>query len=105
MADRIHPTQQDEGLRRALATPSYAAQLLTALADRLDDSRPTATFTHRILALALAIAAASTLGPLPAAVQGDAATRALAALPQIDRGAWTTCGEYALRLRAAAKEL
>ncbi|MFF1957988.1 hypothetical protein ACFVWX_13480 [Streptomyces sp. NPDC058220] len=85
--------------------PSYAAQLLTALADRLDNSRPTATLTHRILALALALATASTLGALPAAVQGNAATRALAALPQLAPSEWTTCGEYALRLRAAAKEL
>ncbi|MFF1416543.1 hypothetical protein [Streptomyces sp. NPDC058280] len=107
MPETTHPTQQDEGLRRArtLPEPSYAAQLITAFADQLDVLRPTATLTHRTLGVALAIAAARTLGALPTAVQGAAASRALTTLPQLAIGERITCGEYAIRLRAAAQEV
>ncbi|MFD3917323.1 hypothetical protein [Streptomyces sp. NPDC058603] len=88
----------------SLTVPSYPAQLLIALADQLTDRRPTATLTHRVLGHALATAATRTLSTLPTVVQADAASRALSALPQLAQG-WITCGEYALRLRATAREL
>ncbi|MFD8970519.1 hypothetical protein ACFV0C_36955 [Streptomyces sp. NPDC059568] len=103
MPETTHLTQQDEGLRRtrSLPAPSYAAQLLTEFATQLD-SHPADALTPRAIGTALAAAMDSTLRMLPLAVQGAVAIRALGALPQLAPGEWITCGEYALRLRAAA---
>jgi hypothetical protein len=82
--------------------PSYAAQLLTVTA-RILELLPDAVANPRLVNAAYDIATDAILTPVPAAaVVQDSAQRAESALRPYDG---LVCGEYAARLRAAAKRL
>ncbi|MGW3410273.1 hypothetical protein [Streptomyces sp. NPDC000888] len=83
----------------AVAEPSYAAQILTVTAWVLAQD-PALLVTETGLHRALQTADATITGTLPAVVAETATLRAHAQLPPY---ADTSRGEYALRLRAAAK--
>ncbi|MFF9215597.1 hypothetical protein [Streptomyces viridosporus] len=101
MADLTQPPDIDEALRTLLTEPSYGAQVLTVTARMLEvDSTQPVTELGR--EYALDIAADTILHTLPDAVCQDSMARAYRALPPLEP---VTRGEYALRLRAAAKEL
>ncbi|MFS0697785.1 hypothetical protein [Streptomyces nitrosporeus] len=111
--DRIHtptsvaaPVDSDpdmnQVLHQLLAQPSFAAQLLTELAYQLS----TRHISHLVLTTALwdeafATAHARILNGLYPCIAIPSAATAAAALPAVRLD--ETCGEYALRLRAAAK--
>jgi hypothetical protein len=84
-----------------LAEPSYAAQILTITAWVLE-LVAVEPLTQAALDDALRTAAAGIVGHLPAVVAESASLRARATLTPI---ADITHGEYALRLRAAAREM
>ncbi|MCX4676723.1 hypothetical protein OG413_15670 [Streptomyces sp. NBC_01433] len=93
----------DETLRRILATPSLAAQLLLAAADQLTTSRPEQTLTISGWGRTLARADQRVLSGYPQSIAQHAARRAMRAL---DAEMWATArtrGEWAICLRAAAK--
>ncbi|WP_329032235.1 hypothetical protein OIE71_04640 [Streptomyces sp. NBC_01725] len=92
----------DEALRRALALPSLASQVLTAAADHLADRRPTDELTVAGWGRALALADARVLSRYPQIVAQHAGRRALRALTPDMWDSARTRGEWALRLRAAA---
>ncbi|MFE3762291.1 hypothetical protein ACFXPI_11060 [Streptomyces sp. NPDC059104] len=100
------PTQQDEHLRRARQDLSVAAQLLHAVADLIGGHKPEERLTTTALGLAFATAGANVLAQYPGAVRDAALLRALAALVALNDDSIAqgiTGGEYALRLRLAAK--
>ncbi|MBL3669080.1 hypothetical protein JL475_24415 [Streptomyces sp. M2CJ-2] len=101
MADLTQPPDIDVALRVLLTEPSYGAQVLivTARMLELDSTEP---LTRLSSEHALDIAADTILRNLPDVVCSDSMSRAYRALPPL---AQITRGEYALRLRAAAKEL
>ncbi|MFF3643402.1 hypothetical protein [Streptomyces sp. NPDC002564] len=83
--------------------PSLSSQLLTAAADHLAEHHPTDPLTGPGWSRALCAATITTLCALPAPVANAAAARAVLALPDSELG--ITRGEYAIRLRAAARTL
>lgn len=101
--DRIHDHQIEEALRRALTEPTHAARYATTTADHLAhrDRADQPAVRHILPALHDAYPAA--LGNAPAAVRARAIDSVHAALPEPRDG--ETCGEYAIRLRDAAKGL
>ncbi|MFD3929705.1 hypothetical protein [Streptomyces sp. NPDC058614] len=82
-----------------LTEPSYAAQILLTTAAILD-MHPTAPLTPSTVDQALRVAADAIVSRLPAVVAADSSHIARQALPT---SAGITRGEYALRLRTAAK--
>ncbi|KAF0649183.1 MULTISPECIES: hypothetical protein [Streptomyces] len=105
---RTYLSQQDEALRRAQALadarPSHAAVLLAAIADQIGDRRT----SHQVFAGDLWLRACSTavrrvLHGLCEHTANNAVVIALTARPAPRPG--ETNGEYALRLRAAARSL
>ncbi|QHY95362.1 hypothetical protein SSPS47_09520 [Streptomyces sp. S4.7] len=108
MTDRIRaaatqaaPTTED-GLRRILALPSIASQVLTAAADHLAEHKPDQELTVAGWARALALADARVLTSYPSYVAQHAGRRALRALTPDMWASSRTRGEWALCLRAAA---
>ncbi|MEV0778878.1 hypothetical protein [Streptomyces sp. NPDC050428] len=108
MRDRIRaaahqaaPTTEDS-LRRILALPSLASQVLTAAADHLAKHRPTDELTLAGWGRALALADARVLSAYPPIVAQNAGRRALRALTTDMWDSARTRGEWALCLRAAA---
>jgi hypothetical protein len=99
--DLTHPPTKLAALPAAITDPPYAAQILTVTACLLELS-PSETLAPPTLDGALLTAAAGVIGDLPAVVVEGATLRARAHLPLY---ADITHGEYALLLRAAAKEL
>ncbi|MEV6081781.1 hypothetical protein AB0L80_42950 [Streptomyces sp. NPDC052069] len=106
-AAQAAPTDSDPDmdgvLRQLLATPSLAAQLLTAAADHLTKAKPTETLTVSGWGRALALADARVLTGYNQFVAQHAGRRAMRAL---DAEMWATArtrGEWALCLRAAAR--
>ncbi|MFE9935877.1 hypothetical protein [Streptomyces hirsutus] len=99
--ERTQPPDIDEALRRLIEQPSYGAQALivTARMLELDSTEPV---TRLACERALDIAADTILRNLPDVVCSDSMDRVYRALPPLTQ---ITRGEYALRLRAAAKEL
>ncbi|WP_328439346.1 hypothetical protein OHA71_23700 [Streptomyces sp. NBC_00444] len=99
--ERTHPSPVDEALRVLLTEPSYAAQTLIVAARMLemDAGQPV---TGLACEHAIDIAADAILGQLPDPVSEDSLARLYRVLPPL---ATVSRGEYALRLRAAAKEL
>ncbi|MEU6661237.1 hypothetical protein [Streptomyces sp. NPDC046821] len=95
------PTPIDEALERLLTEPSYAAQTLivTARLLEMDAAEPLTPLARKH---ALTIASDAILAKLPDVVRRDSIDRALVAMPDLDT---ITRGEYALRLRDAAKSL
>lgn len=101
MLDLTHPPTQLAALPAAVTEPPYAAQILTVTAWALELA-PTAPVSQAILDDALRTAAAGIVGHLPAVVAESATLRARThLLPYTD----ITHAEYALRLRATAKEM
>ncbi|MFD0358289.1 hypothetical protein ACFVHW_31850 [Streptomyces sp. NPDC127110] len=106
MTHRTDLAQPDEALRRAREDLPVAAQLLHAVADLISDHQPEQALTTTALGLAFATAGANVLAQYPGAVRDVALLRALAALVALNDDSLTqgvTGGEYALRLRLAAK--
>lgn len=102
MPDLTEPDPVDVGLRVLLEQPSYATQVLLVLATllELDGRQPMSGLARE---RAMDIAATTILSPLPEVVCRDSLSRAYRALP--DTPDPLTRGEYALRLRATAREL
>ncbi|WP_392967228.1 hypothetical protein [Streptomyces sp. LN245] len=100
MHDLTHRPTALAVLPRTVAEPSYAAQILTTIAWVLGLT-PTAQLTEAALEDALRTAAAGIVGHLPAVVAESATLRARAHLTPLTD---ITHAEYALRLRATAKE-
>ncbi|MFP8960018.1 hypothetical protein ACLIYP_05510 [Streptomyces nanhaiensis] len=92
-----------EALRRALAAPTLAARLATHTARYLDTVAPTRPVTALAWSEALRRAHLYVLPTAPDPVANAAWARVLGALPELRQG--ETGGEYALRLRDAAKGL
>jgi len=99
--ERTQPTPTDEAIRRLLEQPSYAAQALVVTARMLemDAGQP---MTGRSRERAIDIAADVIMSTLPDGVARDSMARLYRVLPPL---ADITRGEYALRLRSAAKAL
>ncbi|MCG0066286.1 hypothetical protein L0F81_23845 [Streptomyces tricolor] len=85
-----------------LPEPSYAAQILTVAARVLCLGSSVAPVTPWSVHDALTTGEKAITATLPDAVRADASARARAMLPQIAR---TSCGEYAVRLADAARDL
>lgn len=100
MPERTEPFDTDALLHRILNEPSTAAHILTTTADALDrDSFLVLNTLCLDYAATIGIQAATS--HLPDIVASEALAAATRALPQGRPG--ETCGEYALRLRAAAR--
>jgi hypothetical protein len=99
--DLTHRPTALAALPQAVAEPSYAAQILTTIAWVLGLT-PAAQLTEATLEDALRTAAAGIVGHLPAVVAESATLRARAHLAPLSD---ITHAEYALRLRATAKEM
>ncbi|MCX4974249.1 hypothetical protein [Streptomyces sp. NBC_00620] len=99
MPDLTYAPRPLAALPAAVREPSYAAQILTVTAWVLEQD-PARAVTETGLHRALQTAAATIVGTLPAVVAETATLRARAELPPYTG---TSRGEYALRLRAAAK--
>lgn len=95
----------DALLARLLTEPTYAARLLIETAEELEQSGPFFVVTPDIFDEAAATAAAIVLHGLPDVVAAESAHIAAAALPAVRAWERETGGEYALRLRAVAREL
>ncbi|MZF56922.1 hypothetical protein GTX53_24340 [Streptomyces sp. SID5594] len=97
------PNSTDAVLRQILATPSLAAQLLTAAADHLATNEPATDLTVGGWGHALALADAHVLSGYPQIVAQHAGRRAMGALsPELWASARTR-GEWALCLRNIAR--
>ncbi|MEU5036579.1 hypothetical protein AB0G48_20870 [Streptomyces rubiginosohelvolus] len=92
----------DAVLRQILATPSLAAQLLTAAADHLTKVKPDTELTLAGWGRSLALADARVLTGYPQAVAQHAGRRAMAALTSEMWAGARTRGEWALCLRRIA---
>lgn len=103
MAERTDHIQANEALRRAFAQPSPTHQFLTGLAQALTEHAPQQPLTGNGWSAACARAALRTLAKYPEAIANAAIVRAFAAMPQMRPH--DTQGEYALRLRDAARGL
>jgi hypothetical protein len=90
----------DALLRRILTEPSTAARLLLATADALDE-QPFLNVTELELDRASGVAVDRVLTGLPDVVVEDSTMRAATAFPAAYPG--ETNGEYAIRLRDAAR--
>lgn len=99
---QTNPT--DEALRRLIEQPCYAGQVLIVTA-RMLEMDPTEPMTNRAGGMAMTIAADAVLKQLPDAVRDDSLDRAAGVVSVLGEPTGITRGEYALRLRAAAKEL
>ncbi|MFR0354138.1 hypothetical protein [Streptomyces sediminimaris] len=85
-----------------LPEPSYARVVVERIADQLEQPGDHARLLQDAgLRRAFNTAAAEQLHALPTAVAGDTADKVAALLP--DRGAATTHGQYARRLRELAR--
>ncbi|MGW0550538.1 hypothetical protein [Streptomyces altiplanensis] len=102
MTESTHPTPLDEALARILSEPTWAQQLSTATASALEDT-PFIVMDGWLLTSAINTAIAQVLAGLPGIVAAEALTRMYTVMPQARPR--ETAGEYALRLRAAAKGL
>ena len=102
MHDLTQPDPVDVALQVLLTQPSYAAQMLITTA-RLLEMEPTDPLTGPGLERAIDVAADAILRTLPDVVARDSMQRLYRALP--DRPAPITRGEYALRLRQAARSI
>ncbi|MBE1598976.1 hypothetical protein [Streptomyces stelliscabiei] len=102
MPDLTQPDPVDVALDVLLNQPSYAAQMLITTACLLEMDAPQ-PLTGVDLERAIDIAGDAILRTLPDVVSRDSMQRMYRALP--DRPAPVTRGEYALRLRQAAKTM
>ncbi|WP_435218384.1 hypothetical protein [Streptomyces sp. bgisy034] len=100
--DLTQPDAVDVALRVLLTEPSYAAQTLITTARMLEIDAPR-PMTAAARKHAMDIAIDAILSRLPEAVNHDSVRRVYRALPPLAPAG--TRGEYALRLRAAARDL
>ncbi|MFD3980781.1 hypothetical protein ACFWR6_19540 [Streptomyces griseus] len=102
-----HPrdTEADAILRQILATPSLAAQLLTAAAEILTADNPTGELTPLGWGLALAAADARVLSRYTSPIAQSAGRRAMRALSADMWDTARTRGEWAICLHAAARSV
>jgi hypothetical protein len=103
MPDTTDLSQANEALRQALAQPSLAARLITAVAGHLSAHSPQDELTPTGWGRALTTATIQTFARIPETPAVCAAAKAVAALPPAFRG--ITRGEYALRLHSTARGL
>lgn len=97
--------EADAILRQILATPSLAAQLLTAAAEILADDNPTGELTVLGWGLALAAADARVLSRYTSPIAQSAGRRAMRALSADMWDTARTRGEWALCLHAVARSV
>ncbi|GFH36611.1 hypothetical protein [Streptomyces pacificus] len=102
MTERTEPLDMDALLARILSEPTRAHQLLHTLADTLDQD-PFVTMGPWHLCDALNTAITRTLAGFPEVVVAEATVRVGDALPAMRPN--EAAGEYALRLRDAARGL
>lgn len=102
MPDLTQTIDPGEVLTKTLSEPSYASQILTVAARVLPYGDSVGSVNAWNLHDALTTAEAEIVGTLPEAVRHTASLRARNALPPL---AGISRGEYAIRLRAAAKGL
>ncbi|MFD9569969.1 hypothetical protein ACFWBI_09005 [Streptomyces sp. NPDC059982] len=99
--------QAEEHLRRSRENLPVAAQLLYAVADLISDHQPEQPINTMTLGLAFSAAGANVLAQYPRAVRHHALLQVRSAfVPFTDEDVIAqgiTGGEYALRLRLAAK--
>ncbi|MEV8354640.1 hypothetical protein ACFVTT_38580 [Streptomyces niveus] len=91
----------DTVLRRILTEPSWPARLLCAIATALEAEQPFVILDAPALAAAEDTAVEQVLAGLPEIVAAEAEDLAAAAMPRPRHR--ETAGEYALRLRDAAR--
>ncbi|MDI9885334.1 hypothetical protein QMZ92_13250 [Streptomyces sp. HNM0645] len=105
MPERTDRPDMDALLARILTEPTIGARILLATARALEDDQPFLVLTPEDLADALTKGTAdATANPaLPDLVIEEGMLRAYAVLPEIRPG--ETAGEFALRLRDAARGL
>ncbi|MFQ6851250.1 hypothetical protein AAIB46_10175 [Streptomyces sp. 35M1] len=101
----LRDTATDAVLQQILATPSLAAQMLTAAADHLDKHKPTDELSVAGWARAFALADARVLTGYPQAVAQHAGRRAMRALRSDMWDSARTRGEWALCLRDIARSV
>lgn len=101
MPERTQPDHVDTALRTPLEQPSYAARTATTAARWLD-LHAAQPITNVMRERALDVGTVRVLSPLPDVIAAESTTKVYGALPPF---APISCGEYALRLRAAAKGL
>lgn len=103
--DRIHHTQPDEALRRILAEPSHPARITAQVIARLTDRTRYDQPVGQHLLPALKDASRAVMDGMPDTIR----THAHSVMYDVVTGTWRdgdeTCGEYAIRLRDAAKGL
>lgn len=105
MTQRTHPNQADEHLRRALTTPSPASRIATEVLDRLTDrDRYDLPIGEHLLPV-LIDASRVALDGMPEPVRTQAHSAMYGVLTETFRDGDETCGEYAIRLRDAARRL
>lgn len=102
MHDLTKPDRLDTALRQLLERPSYATQVLDRIVALLE-MHPTEQMTALAREQAIDIAATGILHELPNVVCAQSLSDVYRTLP--DSPADITRGEYALRLRAAAKDV
>lgn len=105
MPERTEPVDMDALLARILNEPTIGSRILLATARVLEDDQPFLVLAPADLADALTKGTAdATSNPdLPDLVIEEGMLRAYAATPDIRPG--ETAGEFALRLRAVARDL
>ncbi|WP_406365242.1 hypothetical protein [Streptomyces sp. NBC_00645] len=100
MQDLTQPDRIDVALRQLIERPPYAAQILAHLVGLLE-MHPTEQLTALAREQAIDVAAGEILHELPQVVCAQSLSDVYRALP--DTPTEITRGEYALRLRAAAR--
>ena len=96
-------TTMDDTITRLLTQPSWAKQILTALAANLCTEDPFLVINATDLTATLDMVTELITGHLPLAVAEQAMQRAAAVLPE--RHYRETCDTYALRLLKAARNV
>ncbi|MER7813821.1 hypothetical protein [Streptomyces sp. NPDC096153] len=105
MTERTDRPDVDALLARILTEPTRAARLLTETAEALEHEWPHLAITEQQLNDAGREATRIVLAGLPKVVADEANERARAVCPRARFHGGETAGEYALRLRDAAKAL
>ncbi|TLQ43471.1 hypothetical protein [Streptomyces marianii] len=103
--ERTDRPDLDALLARILTEPTRAARLLTETAQQLEHEWPHLAITEQQLNAAGREATRTVLDGLPKVVADEANERARAVCPRAQFHGGETAGEYALRLRDAAKAL
>jgi hypothetical protein len=98
---KAHPSQQDEALRQAAGPSADARAVLTAIANRLTEVRPSGAMREPSR-MALALRHATAAHGFRSQRADEVEHEVLRLMPRIADGAPVTRGEYALILRRKA---